>query len=85
MPVTLSSNANTNGFLSNDFPHPPPRLYFTAEDDDFDDETLQEWREEGFNVAYVPMGRGGKEYAGRLDGLSRAGLGVGETFGIVGK
>jgi len=82
---TLTANANTNGFLSNDFPHNSPLLYFTAEDDDFDDETLQEWREEGFNVGYVPMGKGGKEYSERLNGLSRVGLGVGETFAIIGK
>lgn len=85
MPVTLTSNANTNGFLSNDFPHNPPRLYFTAEDDTFDDLTLEEWRDEGFNVAYVPMGRGGKEYRERLANLSRVGLGVGETYAVVGK
>jgi hypothetical protein len=85
MPVTFTSNFNMNGFLSNSFPHSPPRLYFTAEDDDFDDETLREWREEGYEVAYVPMGRGGKVYGERLNALSRAGLGVGETFAIIGK
>ncbi len=72
------------GFLSNNFPHASPHLYFTAEDDDFDDLTLEEWRDEGFDVAYVPMGKGGKEYRERLNGLS-TGLGIGETFGIIGK
>ncbi len=81
---TLISNASTNGFLSNDFPHSPPRLYITAESDDFDALTLLEWKDEGFNVEYVPMKDGGREYAGRLDNLSRVGLGVGETYGIVG-
>lgn len=84
MPV-LTANANTNGFLSNDFPHNPPLLYFTAEDDEFDNQTLQEWQEEGFNVGYVPLGRGGKEYGERLNTLSRSGLGLGETFAIIGK
>lgn len=82
---TLISNANTNGFLSNDFPHNPPRLYFTAETDDFDELTLQEWRDEGFNVEYVPLKDGGKEYGNRLERLSHVGLGVGETFAIVGR
>ncbi len=71
-------------FLSSNFPHSPPRLYVTAEDDDFDEVTLQDWRAEGFNVAYVPLGAGGEEYAERLDSLKNAGLGVGEQFAIIG-
>ena len=82
---TLTANANPTGFLSNDFPHNPPRLYITAESDDFDDLTLQEWQEEGFNVGYLPLREGGKEYGIMLDTLSRVGLGVGETFAIVGR
>jgi hypothetical protein len=81
----LISNANTNGFLSNDFPHGPPKLYITAESDDFDELTIQEWRNEGFKVEYVSMGNGGREYGERLEKLSRTGLGVGETMGIVGR
>jgi hypothetical protein len=82
---TLGANANTTGFLSNNFPHNPPRLYITAESDDFDDLTLQEWQDEGFDVGYVPLKEGGTEYGSTLDGLSRAGLGVGETFAIIGR
>ena len=82
---TLGANANTTGFLSNNFPHNPPRLYITAESDDFDDVTLQEWQDEGFDVGYVPLKEGGREYGSTLDGLSRAGLGVGETFAIIGR
>ena len=82
---TLGANANTTGFLSNNFPHNPPRLYITAESDDFDDLTLQEWQDEGFEVGYVPLKEGGKEYGNTLDSLSRAGLGVGETFAIIGR
>lgn len=80
---TLTANVNATGFLSRNN-YRPPRLYVTAESDDFDPVTLQDWRNEGFNVAYVPMGDGGKEYAQRLESLSRAGLGVGETFAIIG-
>jgi hypothetical protein len=82
----LTTNVNTTGFLSgsNFHQHRPPRLYVTAESDDFDDVTLQDLRDEGFNVAYVPMGNGGKEYAQQLDSLSRAGLGVRETFAVIG-
>jgi hypothetical protein len=62
----LIANADTNGFLSSDFPHPPPKLYITAEDEDFDELTLQEWRDEGFNVTYLAMGEGGRKFADRL-------------------
>lgn len=59
---TLTANANTTGFLANDFPHNPLRLYITAKTDDFDVLTLKEWRDEGFNVGYLPLNQGGKEY-----------------------
>jgi hypothetical protein len=35
----------STGFLS--FNSHPPRVYVTAEDDDFDETTLQDWRDEG--------------------------------------
>lgn len=90
-----------NGFLSlsNDFPRDPPRLYITAEDDEFDQQTLARWRAEGFDVEYVSMnsdsGVGG--YRNVLNGLSKRpkanhnkksnimgpGLGPCELFGIV--
>ncbi|XXG95187.1 Carboxylic acid transporter [Hypoxylon texense] len=83
----ISSNGGLNhndpGFLSSDFPQSPPKLYITAESEDFDLLTLNEWKDEGFNVEYVPMGNGGNEYRMKLDSLSRADLGPCETFGIV--
>lgn len=80
---TLGANANTAGFLSDDFPQPNPKVYLTAESDDFDDLTIREWEDEGFDVLYLPMRDGGAEYRKRLEGLS-AGLGVGQLFAIVG-
>ncbi|EOD47238.1 Dienelactone hydrolase [Neofusicoccum parvum] len=59
-----------------------PRLYVTAESDDFDDFTLQAWREEGFEVQYLPFGDGGKQYVKQLHSL-KEGLGVGGTYAIV--
>ncbi|KAK6078074.1 dienelactone hydrolase [Seiridium cupressi] len=76
-------NHNDPGFLSDDFPKTPPKLYITSEDDDFDLATVNEWRAEGFNVEYLPMGKGGKEYKLRLDGLRKVGLGPCENFGII--
>ncbi|KAL0259518.1 hypothetical protein SLS55_005255 [Diplodia seriata] len=59
-----------------------PCLYVTAESDDFDDSTLQAWREEGFDVHYLPFGDGGKQYVKTLHSL-KDGLGVGGTYAIV--
>ncbi|KAI1383757.1 NTF2-like protein [Hypoxylon trugodes] len=77
------SNHNDPGFLSNDFPRSPPKLYITAEDDDFDVVTLGEWRDEGFNVEYIPMGDGGNDYRTKIQFLSKSDLGPCETFGII--
>lgn len=60
-----------------------PRLYITAESDEFDDLTLQAWRDEGFDVQYLPFGAGGKGYVKTLHSL-KDNLGVGGTFAIVG-
>ncbi|KAI2468462.1 NTF2-like protein [Annulohypoxylon bovei var. microspora] len=85
--IVSSSNSGINyndpGFLSNDFPHSPPKLYITSEGDEFDWQTLNEWRDEGFNVEYIPMGDGGNEYRTKLESLHKADLGPCETFGII--
>ncbi|KAI2614779.1 uncharacterized protein GGS25DRAFT_517633 [Hypoxylon fragiforme] len=76
-------NHNDPGFLSSDFPQSPPKLYITAESDEFDLLTLSEWRDEGFNVEYISMGNGGNEYRSRLESLSKANWGPCETYGII--
>lgn len=78
------SNYRDPGFLSKDFPHSPPKLYLTAETDDFDELTLSEWRDEGFNVEYLPLGDDGAEYRRRLQVLAKKDMGPCETFGIIG-
>lgn len=68
--------------FNNDF----PKLYITAETAtaaQFDQITLRHWHEEGFDIEYIPFGNGGSEYINVLKGL-RVGLGMGESFGIVG-
>lgn len=57
------TNSGT-GFLS--FNSLPPRLIVTSEDDEFDETTLQHWRDEGYDVTYLPMGEGGKPYVDAL-------------------
>ncbi|KAH8880945.1 dienelactone hydrolase [Thozetella sp. PMI_491] len=77
------TNYRDPGFLSKDFPRSPPKLYVTAETEDFDPLTLSEWRDEGFNVEYIAMGAGGDEYRRKLVSLSRRKMDPCETFGII--
>lgn len=72
-------------FLSKDFPRKPPKLYLTAESDEFDAVTISEWQAEGFDVEYLPMGNGGDEYLQKLRGLRGNEMSSFEIFGIVGK
>ena len=79
--MALQYLADSNGWLS--FAHSTPTLFVTAEDEDFDVETLRAWRDEGFHVKYVPMGKGGKTYVSTLHQLGD-GMGIGERYAIVG-
>ncbi|KAF2466350.1 dienelactone hydrolase [Lindgomyces ingoldianus] len=78
--MALQFLANSNGWLS--FNHSTPTLYITAEDDEFDLETLRAWKEEGFDVRYLPMGKGGKTYVNALHRLGD-GMSIGERYAIV--
>lgn len=78
-------NHRDPGFLSKDFPHSPPKLYLTAETDDFDELTLAEWRDEGFHVEYLPLGDDGEEYRRKLRALAKKDMEPCKTFGIIGK
>ncbi|KAK1635402.1 dienelactone hydrolase [Colletotrichum phormii] len=70
-------------FLSKDFPRSRPKLYISAESEEFDQLTLDEWRDENFDVEYLTMGSSAKEYRGKLRSLSKNDIGPCETFGIV--
>lgn len=58
-------------------------VILTAESEDFADEVTQQWRDEGFNVVYVPFGNGGNDYATRIR-MTGDSLGVGEQYAVVG-
>ncbi|RBR03554.1 uncharacterized protein FIESC28_11747 [Fusarium coffeatum] len=83
----LSDNRSTNyrdgNFLSGDFPRNPPKLYITGENDDFDEVTLREWRDEGFDVEYISMESCEDGYLKKIKSLSRENMGPCEKFGIV--
>jgi hypothetical protein len=73
-----------NGFLTS-FNTTTPKLYITAETDtveEFDQVTLRKWRNEGFDVTFIPYGRGGVGYTRELQSISRS-MGVGDSFGII--
>lgn len=80
--MALQYLADSNGWLS--FNHSTPVLYITAEDEDFDVETMRAWRDEGFIVKYIPMGKGGKQYVNALHHLGD-GMGIGERYAVVGQ
>ncbi|KAF4978157.1 hypothetical protein FZEAL_5402 [Fusarium zealandicum] len=77
------SNHRDQNFLSSDFPRSPPKLYITGENDDFDELTLAEWRDEGFQVEYISMESCGDGYLNKIRSLSKEDLGPCEKFGII--
>jgi hypothetical protein len=60
----LNPTQSGTGFLS--FNSLPPRLIITSEDEEFDETTLQHWKDEGYDVTYLPMNEGGKPYVQAL-------------------
>lgn len=61
----------------------PPRLHITADDTEFDERTLQHWRDEGFDPTYLPYDRTEqKAYIAKLKHLSDD-LELGEAYGII--
>lgn len=63
-----------------------PKLYITAETEsaqDFDQECLKQWQEEGFDVTYIPMGAGGSAYSQHLKAIPDT-IPLGDNFGIIG-
>jgi hypothetical protein len=79
------SNFRDGNFLSKDFPRSPPKLYITGDDNDFDELTLEEWRDEGFDVEYIAMESEGNGYLHKIKSLSNEDLGPCEKFGIIGE
>lgn len=58
-------------------------VILTAETEDFDEETTQQWMDEGFDCKYVPFLNGGNEYISRLHAVGDS-FGVSEYYAIVG-
>lgn len=59
------------------------KLVVTAEDPTFDEATMQKWREEGFNISYLPLNNSPERYAHTIEHLSDP-LALNENYAIVG-
>lgn len=59
------------------------RLFLTAESADFDSITVQDWKDEGYSVTYMPFVGSKKEYIRKLHHLADP-LELGEKYAIVG-
>jgi hypothetical protein len=82
--MALNTLISGNSFLTS-FNTATPKLYITAETsdvEDFDQRTLALWRDEGFEVTYLPYGEGGTAFTHTLQDLGRT-MGVGDSFGVV--
>lgn len=60
-----------------------PHVILTAETEDFDEETTQQWRDEGFDTKYVALLGGGNDYIARVHAAGDA-FGVSEYYAVVG-
>lgn len=60
-------------------------IVLTAETEDFADEIIQQWKDEGFNVVYVSLEGSGTpaQYVARVKATGEA-LGVSEQYAVVG-
>ena len=67
-------------FSANQSAEARPKVVITAEDDEFDQATIQNWRAEGFEVSYWPYTRSRDDYVQHLADL----LKLGERFAIIG-
>jgi hypothetical protein len=85
--VAINTLTSGNSFLTS-FNTATPKLYITAETSsaaDFDQATLRQWRDEGFDITYLPYGEGAGARAcfiTTLKELHRS-MGVGDSFGVV--
>ena len=71
-------------FSWNDSTLPRPKLVITAQGDEFDQVTLQNWRAEGFEVSYLPFIGSREDYVHYLQHLTHP-LELGQEFAIIGR
>lgn len=60
----------------------PPRLHIAADDDEFDPLILQHWKEEGFDVTYLPYDGNARAFKTELSHLADD-LELGESYALI--
>ncbi|KAG9553322.1 dienelactone hydrolase, partial [Aureobasidium melanogenum] len=60
-----------------------PYIFLTAETDDFDEEIIAAWQDEGFVTTYVPYGDGGRDYVNRMHAAPDQAVGLNDQYAIV--
>ncbi|KAJ5110589.1 hypothetical protein N7532_001124 [Penicillium argentinense] len=79
--ISISAPGLSQGLLYNNGNN-NARVCITSETNEFDQQTIQEWQDEGFDVVYHPLNNGGKDYESRLKSV-KEGLGVGENYAVI--
>ena len=80
----LSKPSGTPGEMrsrSNDMA--PPRLILTATSPDFDKVTVSNWKDEGYNVSYLPFDKNQENFLDQLEEVASS-LQAEEFYAIVG-
>ena len=84
MNITIGANAPSTTKFNWNHSKTPPRLVITAESPQFDPETISHWKDEGFQIMYMPFEGGKKDLITKLHNVSDP-LELGETYAIVGE
>ncbi len=82
--IALTHTKSFHRAMKFSWSQPPPRLVLTAEDSAFDPVTIQNWKDEGYEVSYLPFTSSRKEYVKALHRLADP-LELGEKYAIVGR
>ena len=77
-------NSQDNSFFNQLNKTKIPHLVICGETEDFDEETIRQFKDEGFDTAYVGLENAGNDF---INQIHRTGdtFGAGEYYGIVGK
>ena len=84
MNVTMKADVPSGMRFNWNHSKAPPRLVLIAESEDFDRNTIKNWKDEGFQIMYMPFSGGKKELITHLHNVSEP-LELGETYAIVGE
>ena len=80
---TLTKNSEPGDPMHFSWSQTSPRLVITAEDTEFDPTTIQHWREEGFDVHYLPYDGNPKGFRSQLQQLAEP-LELGDKWALIG-